>query len=67
VSPENAAQASASGQETPGAAGFFGGVLPRAAYQAASVSLRAAMPDRVAEPVPSSFQVSGGFCVRARG
>jgi hypothetical protein len=45
-----------------GAAGFFGGGLPLAAYQALSASLRTAMPAGTAKPAPRSFHDSGAFC-----
>ena len=61
AAPDNAAHASASGQLVRGATGFFGGGLPRAAYQAVSASLRTAMPAGIAKPAPRSFHDSGAF------
>jgi uracil-DNA glycosylase len=58
VTPDTAAQASASPQPVPGAAGFRGGSLPRAAFHAASTALRVAIPVGMANASPTTFQPS---------
>lgn len=54
--PEAAAQDNASTQSVPGAAGFFGGALPRTRIQTRSSSFRTATPAGIAKANPSSFQ-----------